>query len=389
MKLLLIITDYGSFNNFLIELAAAISLKTNIQLQIICSKSKIINIPSNKVLDGVKFHFVNIPRKITIFGELKAAKAIKKIIDDEKPDLIHSHFTTATFPTLIFKNSGIKYWATFHGLGMNASFGLKKVIFSFVELFCFSKLNKIFTINTQDNRLVKKYFYEKQISLNSRGVGCDINRFNEKNIFCFTRSEIRSKYQIKEHHLVITFVGRFVSFKGFHLVIKAFNKLNKLYPDRFKLLLIGGVDPIHLTGLNNVESSFLNNSEDIINIGFTNSVEQYLAITNIFLFPSKKEGLPTCVLEALSMGVPVITFDTRGNNDIIKHGYNGLLLKPDKKISTNVKNIVGALEWMKLNPGKRQLLKNNALSHRNEYSRDNFVNEQLKYYLEFQKNGTR
>jgi glycosyltransferase involved in cell wall biosynthesis len=384
MKLLLVITDYGSFNNFLSELVLEMSKDPSFELIIICSKTKVIEIKDKNVFNSeVKFHFIDIPRKITLTGEWKAAKKIRQVINIENPDLVHSHFTTATLPVIFFKKKLIPYWATIHGLGMNSTTGFKKVIFILVEMFSFWRLSKIYTINEQDTNLVKKYFKAKIKKYDCLGIGCDINKFCNDNIPKSITSQIREKYNLRQDHIIIAFTGRFVKFKGFDLVIKSFKILNERYPDKFKLILMGGIDSIHQMGLTDEEIIFLNTNQDIVNVGFTNNVENYLSLTDIFLFPSKKEGLPICVLEALSMGVPVVTFNSRGNNDVIKNEYNGLLLEPDNNIDKEIDKIISSLEWMKVNKDKYNQFKINALNNRNYYSRDRFVKEQIEYYTNF------
>ncbi|MEX8548401.1 MAG: glycosyltransferase [Mucilaginibacter sp.] len=388
MKLLLIITDFGSFNNFLSELALFLEEKTDIEVCVICSKSKVINIEDKDVYyKKLTFHFIDIPRRITILGEWKAAKQIKKVIETEQPDLVHSHFTTATCPVILLKDKSVSYWATFHGLGMNASSGFKKIIFTLVEMLCFFKLKKIFTVNKQDFNLVRNHFGSKAYKYNCLGFGCDTNKFNPESVSFKVKTELRIKHHINSNHIVIAFTGRYVSFKGFHLVIKSFRHLSHTYPGKYKLILMGGRDSIHPTGLNEIENKFFKESGDIINIGFTSNVEHYLAITDIFLFPSKKEGLPTCILEALSMGVPVITFKSRGNEDVIRNGYNGLLIQPSDSDDTtlDVKNICNSLTLLVRDIGEREKFKLNSLNDRHKYSRTDFVNEQLKYYREFEQ----
>ena len=101
MKVVLIITDYGSFNNFLSELAVRTTYQNWIELHIICSKQKVIDIKDKQAFGNkIEFHFVDIPRKITLSGVIKAAIGIRGIINQIKPDLVHQHFTTAAFPAL-------------------------------------------------------------------------------------------------------------------------------------------------------------------------------------------------------------------------------------------------------------------------------------------------
>jgi glycosyltransferase involved in cell wall biosynthesis len=385
MKLLLIITDYGSFNNFLFELAEKITTEAKIELHIVCSRLKVIDISNKKSLNNYfNIHFVDIPRKISIGSELKAAREIRRIVDLVQPDLIHSHFTTATFPTLLLKRSKISYWATFHGLGMNSSSGLKRIMFTVVELYCLYRLDRIFTLNNQDTDFLKDRFSSRVKKYDCFGVGCDTNKFDRCNISQHVKSQLRNKHQIKGHHFVITFTGRFVHFKGFDLVIKSFRELVENNPDQFKLILLGGSDSTHANGLSQPDAYFFANSADVINIGFTDQVELYLSITDAFLFPSKKEGLPTAILESLAMGVPVITFNARGNNDIVRHMYNGLLLDiHEGDQAKEVAAIIDAVCWLRINPEKAGELTGNAIKDRAAYSRDCFVNEQLSYYNNF------
>ncbi len=388
MKIVLIISDYGAFNNFLAELASVIAQDHKYALHVICSKKKVINIKDKKLLgtQNIRFYFIDIPRTITLVGQLKAASKIRFLIKSIKPDLIHSHFTTATFSTILFRTGKYPYWSTIHGLGMNSSKGISKLFFSIVEIICFIRLDRIFVVNNQDYNLVKKLFRKKLTKYKCLGFGCDIEKFNPDNFTEFIKKELKRKIGVKEGIIVIAFTGRYVHFKGFNLVIESFKILTEQYPDKFKLILMGGFDSIHKTGLDESGEKFFNNSDDIINLGFTNDVDKYLSITDIFLFPSKKEGLPTCILESLAMGVPVVTFNTRGNNDVIKNNYNGILIQPDEEVNNEVENITNSLKQLAFNVHDRTGFGKNARKDVLKYDRNNFINEQLLYYSELKKN---
>ena len=385
MVLMLIISDYGGFNNFLTELSSSIAGNTNNSLHVVCSNLKVIDIPDKNVVnkENIHFHFINIPRTITIIGQIKAAKKIRSIIKKVKPDLVHSHFTTSTFPTILFRKKAFSYWSTIHGVGMNSTYGLRKMIFTIVETIIFMRLDKIFVLNTQDYTLLRKKFLNKVTKYRCFGMGCDIDKFNVNKYSLEKRNELKTELNIGSNQVVIAFTGRYVKFKGFDIVIKIFERLNQKHPNKYKLILMGGFDPIHQTGLDNNEIQFFNNNPNILNIGFTIDVDKYLSITDIFLFPSKKEGLPTCILEALAMGVNVVTFDSRGNNDIIKHQYNGILIKPSRSLEKDVTNMIVGIEALTENTNTGILLTANALRDRDQYSRQRFIDEHLKYYSDF------
>jgi hypothetical protein len=143
MKIFFIITDYGSFNNFLAELT--VSLSYEFEVHIACSKSNIIHIVDKFDYSkfNLTFHNVDISRSPSLFKTIKSAYNIRKIINKVQPTLVYAHFTTGIFPSILFKKRNTQYWGTFHGLGINASSGFRKIIFSIVEFFSFCRLDKI------------------------------------------------------------------------------------------------------------------------------------------------------------------------------------------------------------------------------------------------------
>lgn len=382
-KILIVITDYGSFNNFLAEIAVQLSLDN--EIHIVCSPSNVINIIDKFDYKkyNLKFHFIDIPRSTSIVQLIKAGFKINKLIKENKINLVYAHFTTGILPVILFRKKRIEYWGTFHGLGMNASSGLRKVMFTIVEMFCFARLDRIFLINKKDFELVSNIFKGKAYKYQSCGVGCDIDKFDSTNFQLIDKKKILKELKI-ENKFVITFTGRFVEFKGFDLVYRSFIKLTEQYPDNFVLLLLGGKDPIHSSGLTEHEEIVLKNNKDIFNVGYTSEVEKYLEVSDVFLFPSKKEGLPVCIVEALSMGVPVVTLDERGNSDIVKNNYNGYLIKSVSKDS-DIDEIVRKIEYLYKDNSAIKLLSSNCLLDRKRYSRSFFVQEQLNLINDFKK----
>ncbi len=382
MKLILIITDYGSFNNFISELAEEFIKDSSNELHVICSNEKVIKV-DNKVRNwsnNIYFHFVEIPRTLSPIRQLSAGFQINRLIKKIKPNLVHVHFTTATFTSILFRVKSNIYWSTIHGLGMNSTTGVRKILMIIVEHLCFIRVDKIFVLNGNDYNYLRKLYRAKVVKQDSLGMGCNIHKYNLNNFSAEMNIRLLKSLKISQDSIVISFVGRYTKFKGFHIVIKTFMKLCIKNPCKFKLILMGGVDPIHTTGLSQTEKKFFNESVDIVNIGFTNEVEKYLAITDIFIFPSRKEGLPTCILEALSMGVPVIAYDARGINDIVLNHHNGILIPEKKSIFKEEDSFVEAIINLLEDKEKFELLKNNALKDREKYSRYNFVHESIQYY---------
>lgn len=380
MKIALIITDYGSFNNFLSDLAIGLRQDGN-DVFVITSETRVINIQDKfDYMDaGIKFFYVDFPRGFNPLAHYSSSKKIQRILDGIVPDLVHIHFTTGIFTTLF--SGRLKYMTlgTFHGLGFPVLSGLKKHIFGAVERFCFNRLDKIYVLNEIDLKAVKVIGYSNVEKYETLGLGCDLTVFNSNNFSEHQNGQLREVLGVKPNDFVFAYTGRFVNFKGYDKVVRAFLKLFS-QNTQVKLLLIGGHDPIHPTGLTEDETLQMNNCKGIIPIGFTRDVASYLSITDIFVFPSVKEGMPVCVIEALSMGVPVITADSRGCNEIIINDYNGYVVDVDHDNWHNV------FEKMKLLLGNMEHLsqfKANILQDRGNYDRNKYVNCEKKRYVQY------
>lgn len=376
-NILIIVTDYGSFNNFLSELS--IHLSASFCVHVACSKSRIIKTEDKFIYKNydVTFHYFDFPRNLSIFRLIKSSIAIRSLIKRISPILVHAHFTTGILPTILFRIKRIEYIGTFHGLGINSTHGLKSWFFYLVESFCFHRLDKIILLNNKDYKLLKEVKGNNAYLLSKYGVGCDLNRFDLNKISGDELRNIRMNFNL-DGKFVITFVGRFVEFKGFDIVLKVFNNLYSNFPGKINLLLIGGLDPIHKTGLG--DNISLENEAGVINVGFTSSIEKYLAVSDLFFFPSRKEGLPVCLMESLSMGVPVLSYSERGIVELVESGINGVLIQPSTK-EKDIQSFIEIIDLFINDRGQLKKLSVNALNLRHYYSRSSYVQTQIEFYL--------
>ena len=377
MKIILVITDYGSFNNFIGELAISLVKKGN-EVTVITSQVRVIDIQDKfdyRSL-GIKFKYVDFPRGFNPLKHFKSSKKIQHIIKEIHPDLVHIHFATGIFTTLFSGKLNYKTVGTFHGLGFPVLSGLKKRIFGAVEKFCFNRLDFIYVLNEVDYCAVRNLGYQNVLKYETLGLGCDLGVFNPSNYSDNQKVGLKKELAIQSKNFVFAFTGRFVEFKGYDKVIRSFLYLNQKYPDT-RLLLIGGKDKIHTTGLSKEEEENMGACPNIINIGFTKDVAKYLSITDVFVFPSLKEGMPVCVIEALAMGVPVITADSRGCNEIIKDLHNGAVvdIRDD-----NWNKVAFQMEALINNPDRIETMKSNIKRDRELYDRNRYVICELNRY---------
>lgn len=131
-----------------------------------------------------------------------------------------------------------------------------------------------------------------------------------------------TRYPHIEREKIILNVGRLVPEKGQKYLIEAFSAITN---KGWKLIIVGD-GPLKVK----LESQILSlGLEDhVILAGAVKDVDKWLAKASVFAFPSISEGFPNALAEAMSAGLPCVSFDcTAGPRDLISHGENGYLIR--------------------------------------------------------------
>jgi len=133
------------------------------------------------------------------------------------------------------------------------------------------------------------------------------------------------QFGLPPHTRIVMGLGRFELQKGFDLLIRAYAKIADVYPD-WRLVLVGdGTQTPALQRL--VEQHHLRGR--VLMPGRARHSRSWLRQADLFVFPSRFEGFPNALLEAMACGLPVVSFDCpSGPGEIIEHGRNGLLVEP-------------------------------------------------------------
>jgi glycosyltransferase involved in cell wall biosynthesis len=121
-------------------------------------------------------------------------------------------------------------------------------------------------------------------------------------------------------------MGRLERPKGFDLLIQAFAQIAVRHQNWNLVILGEGSERAELQQM--IESLGL--SDRIALKGFVENPGASLARADLFVLSSRWEGLSMAVMEALAIGLPVISFDCpSGPAEMIDHGRNGLLVEPE------------------------------------------------------------
>lgn len=153
-----------------------------------------------------------------------------------------------------------------------------------------------------------------------------------------SREYERSKLNVQSDEVVFTFLGTACYRKGFDLLSDVFLSLAASYP-RWRLLVIGPVNRTENQNVNSTEfellmEPLLNNPNVIFTgrVNDRNKVSRLLGCSDVFVFPSRREGFPLAPMEAMATGVPAIITRIPGVTDqVMVHGESGLYIRMNSK----------------------------------------------------------
>jgi glycosyltransferase involved in cell wall biosynthesis len=203
------------------------------------------------------------------------------------------------------------------------------------------------------------------------GLGCDLLSFDPRRFGQAEKTRIRSEFGLEGGGPVLAFVGRRTSFKGFSQCLDAFQRVRARIPDA-RLIVVGEPDVLHG---GQALAQAVSAQPGVIDAGWSNDVARVLAVTDLCILPSIREGMPVSLMEALAMGVPCITMDSRGCRDVVRDQVDGLVL-PTREPEAIATAIVSVLKQ----PNRLNAMAAAALAGRSRFDRSRQVAEQIAVY---------
>lgn len=138
-----------------------------------------------------------------------------------------------------------------------------------------------------------------------------------------SKEDLRAKLNVPVGKFVIGSIGRLTHQKGLDVLLAALGRLDKL---DFLCLIVGeGEDAEALKEAANR----LNLSDRVIFTGFRSDVPEILGSLDLYVQPSRYEGMPLAVLEAMASALPIVASAVDGTQELIIDGQHGLLTVPD------------------------------------------------------------
>ncbi|MFM7667867.1 MAG: N-acetyl-alpha-D-glucosaminyl L-malate synthase BshA [Bacteroidota bacterium] len=251
--------------------------------------------------------------------ETELASKLVDVVKYEKLDLLHVHYaiphaSAAFMAQQILKAQGITipFITTLHGTDITLVG--KDPSFEPVIRFCINASNAVTTVSESLKNDTKKYFgIEREIQVIPNFIHI------QENSVMFCHQELRLKYAQKDEK-IICHISNFRPVKRIEDVIKIFALIDQ--KTAAKLILVGDGPDRYMAEKLSRELGLI---DRVIFFGKVRDTNHILPIADLFLLPSETESFGLAALEAMAVGVPVVSSNTGGIPEVNLHNYSGYL----------------------------------------------------------------
>lgn len=242
--------------------------------------------------------------KFNLFAAVRLAKWVK----EQQADIIHGHgFKSDLLGLLTAKLAGCCVMTTPHGWSMEKDKKLQlyekldRFSFRFMDMVCpLSPDLLVGLAGTVDQDKLKLIFN-----------GVDIDEIMEAATIDRTYPDCYT----------IGYIGQLIERKDMPTLIAAFHLLIK-ERENIRLIILGdGAKRVELEE----QCRGLGLTDKVDFLGFRPDAASWLKTFDLFVLPSRLEGIPRCIMEALAATIPVVITDIPGNRDLVTHKESGLL----------------------------------------------------------------
>lgn len=253
--------------------------------------------------------------------EKLSVSEVKRVIGEQKPDLIHAHDRSAcVFAALACNNIPIVAHMHVNNHNRGGTF-IKNFLWTVVS---YKYRHVFFVSDSSYDEFPFKYFVRKKSSVLYNIIDIDALR---------KRAEEDKEF----YDYDVVYVGRLTYQKNPERLMKVMNRIVQL-DSSIKIAVVGDGD------LSDYVKGYISENrldKNIYYLGFINNPIKLIANSKVLLMTSRFEGTPMTVLEAQCMGVPIVSTPVDGLLKVVEHGVNGFLDDDDEELAKYVTEIAG------------------------------------------------
>lgn len=265
---------------------------------------------------GFTMHEIDFARSPLKPKNLKSYKQLVQLQKAEKFDLIYCQQPVGgLMGRLIGKKFKLPVIYTAHGFHfLKGNSKLKNFAFKTIEKWLAKYTDILITINEEDFEASKNWKATHKFKI--PGIGFDANKYDNAE---FDKIEFKRSLGLNEDDFVVLTVAEFIKRKNYTTSLKTIAELKN---KNIKYLICGR---------GNCEDEIKQQIKDlgiedkVIMLGYRKDINKIMQISDTFFLPSNQEGLCLSIIEALNYGLPIITSNVRGCQDLVEEGKNGFI----------------------------------------------------------------
>jgi glycosyltransferase involved in cell wall biosynthesis len=273
-------------------------------------------------------------REIDLKNDYEAYRKMVKLIQDFKPDIVHTHASKAgTIGRLAAANMNVPVIIhTFHGHVFHSYFGkMKTVMYKNIERNLARRSSTIIAISEkQKTELCLIHRICKPEKIRVVPLGFDLSRFAENMVE--KRDTFRNRYNLADDEIAVGIIGRLVPIKNHKLYIEACKLVLKQTKNKVRFFIIGdGEDRITIeamareAGIPFVDAMLSNDKAPLTFTSWIKDIDVACAGLDIIALTSLNEGTPVSLIEAQAANKPIVTTNVGGIENVVIEGVTALL----------------------------------------------------------------
>ncbi|PIE51751.1 hypothetical protein CSA37_07045 [Candidatus Fermentibacteria bacterium] len=261
-------------------------------------------------------------RKLSPYHDIRAYFEIKKIIDEHKFSIVHTHGSKAKFLGRLAATAAktpVKIVQTVHGWSFFDTMPpLQKAFYAALERIGYKLADSNIVVSPHDILKGVNWGIGKPEDYQLIRSGVEFESFLAKR---GTGSESRKMLNLDQNIPIVGTVIRLAPQKHPEAIVDVALKVSKQFPD--VMFVIVGDGPLKGYMHNYIKEKGLENN--FLLLGSRKDVSDILPAFDAFLLTSRSEGLPRAMLEALAVGIPVVATDVGGIAELVNGHKNGFL----------------------------------------------------------------
>lgn len=272
--------------------------------------------------EGAHFHATPMARDPNPASDLRSLGAIVRTVARVRPDVVVAG--TPKMSLLMLASAALLRTPhrvyLCHGLRFEGTRGAKRLILTVLErLLCALSTRTVAVSDSVMDGLNALGVPKDKLTVLGNGSpnGVDTRRF--RTVSNAERTGARRDLGLANETPVVLFVGRLTGDKGIRALLELAEHGVEMH-----LLLAGAQQPDGASDIALTQA--LTRHQRTTYVGRIEDVEKLYAACDLLVLPTKREGLPTVILEAASMGIPTVAMRATGTVDAVVHGQTGLLV---------------------------------------------------------------